>query len=778
MFFGCAPCYGPPPVGESVTPILEDSPGHIHRSGIVDPEGLECFTANEHVMNGMNMDELMSAKGSVNTALEKELGWLNYMIKVMWPKIRSLMIAKGTGIIIDKVGVELAKHPEMNITEFSVVFDPGSIPPRLKGLRSYRKLQQELEGLQVDTDLVWNPGKEFRLLPTIKAEGSMGKILDNMAAGFGVSSLEIDATVSVVLAPLISNAPCFGAQQVFFFDQPGIKMHISGLKSLGAIGKKMSGVMQTVIKTILEESFILPHNMMVKIRKDLPLETLISVKSPLPLGLLEVEVLEAEGLIAGDTNLMGEQTSDPYVEVRVGQGKIRTSTVSKTTSPTWNDGPDYLLVYNLNQLIRIEVFDDDLLKYDLLGLVPGYNVFWLCNDTANQKDGVWFQLVHPDTPGKPAGRLRIRVRYLDVSELGTLSTRDPSRENSCSPHLLTVKLLGLEGDAAAMFVNARATVVLEEEEEIVEDQEAAVKEASQQGEPSGFSAFLAKGQDVFRNATEALTKTAQSTVERMKDVTGFGFGSKQFGVPYSVKSTKAKVWGDLMASQAAVHLPSKKGGVQAFNLPPMVVRAVEQLRNRHQREPEMIAEMFAIDAKTVEGAAALRANFEVVWHEACHFVQRAEPYAGSLLIEVKVPATKGPKGSGNKAKMQQKVAAGLADDKGLVGAVRLHLAEAPCANGKPWSRRIRARLRRKSASSAQSSSSEANESERAEPEDDDQCDPSIGAPVEGILIEFLVEIRELEPASAAKHLEEGQSPGDRDALRHTTGTREIQIISD
>ena len=36
-----------------------------------------------------------------------------------------------------------------------------------------------------------------------------------------------------------------------------------------------------------------------------------------------------------DYSVIGRATSDPFVQVRVGLGMLRTSTVSKTTDPVW-----------------------------------------------------------------------------------------------------------------------------------------------------------------------------------------------------------------------------------------------------------------------------------------------------------------------------------------------------------------------------------------------------------------------------------------------------------
>jgi len=685
-----------------------------------------------------------------NEACEADLGWMNYMIKVMWPKIRDVAIAKGTSEIKERVAAELAKKPDLGVTEVNVQFDPGNIAPHFTGLRVYRKGQQEFEGLQIDADLIWNPGDKFKLIPTLKGEGTKGKWLSNLGKGFGVSGLEIDATVSCVLAPLVDKEPCFGAQQIFFIDTPGIRMQIAGLDRFGQVGKILTGILKSVVNTVLQDSFILPHNLMMKTRKDLPLETLTTVKSPLPIGLLEIEVIEARDLIAADMSLTGKASSDPYVEVRVGQGKMRTSTVSNSVNPTWTDGPDYMLVYNLAQMVRIEVFDDDTFSDDILGQVMGYNVYWLCHKAENIADGVWFELSGKSGDSKKNyGKLRIRLRYLDVTELGHLddhNAKSSPRSDGLHtmPHLVTVKLLGVEGENTGLFLNSRATV------DCGKGTSSHSKSETQE-EAGGKETAVRRLRDKGARAWEKATAKLKTGADKFKAVTGIGFGNREFGVPTTWKSGKAKLWGEtLLAPHGQA---PKKTDNKASTLPGMVIRAIEQLHNREEWTLEQIAQMFGVDIETVQAAASLRANFEVVWHEACHFVLRDGPYNGYIQIEVR-----GSKEACQKASK----GLGLIDKDGLIGTCRLHLHADPIGSDKLWKRRVRAVLRRPSL--AKDLPPADAEEDLGSTQGEGQCEKNMGDPVPGALIEFMVEIRALEVSHAAKHLEEGQSPGDQKTI--------------
>mmetsp|Transcript_20203 Transcript_20203/g.47122 ORF Transcript_20203/g.47122 Transcript_20203/m.47122 type:complete len:820 (-) Transcript_20203:219-2678(-) len=722
-----------------------------------------------------------------------ELRWINYMLNVMWPHMREVMIAKGRNEMLERAWMEMQRHKELKVQELDVEFDPGSKPPQLKGLHAYKKEQEEFTSLEVDVDVEWNPKDEFTLKPKLK--GNIKGVPIDTGAVF-VSGLEFSSVVSCQMSPFVDQEPCIGCMQIFFYDPPGVTMYMSGLKQMSSgIGVILKGIMEKIILRVMEEAFVLPHRLLVPVRHDLPLETLVSMKSPMPIGLLELEILEAENLIAADTSLTGKQSSDPYVEFRVGLAKMRTSTISNTLNPKWSDGPDYHFVYNLSQVIRLEVYDDDTFTDDLIGLLPGYSVYWLCQEAENKPEGQWFDLQAPDTGDgktkyKNAGRIKLRVRYLDLDDLdeGARLLQAPPKVEAPwqpTPFVMTVKLLGLEGDLAPGFVGSRCTVELlkpkthtsESDGEDLEDTgpdtdgEGAAKEkpeALMKGKPSRKS-VAEKKPSIFQrglNAVKGVAKAVEHATDRVKAATGLGFGARELGIASKKRSTKARPW--------AGHLKEQKNS-PAFAIPPMVVRAIEQLKRREQWEVQKIAEMFGVDVAAVEVAQGLRTNFAVVWSEGLHFLSKqAEPFAGAIKIDVH--AAPGPVQQKDQSKRKSVAAVGsrsLVGEGGLIGSVRLDLKHETLKGDEPWRRRVRARLRRpKVDSNLMAMIQSTHESLHGE----HQCDSSIGDIVPGVLIEFLVEIRATKPSSSHNHLEKEQVVLDKDELLASTRKRALQVI--
>merc|ERR1719424_1183481 len=300
----------------------------------------------------------------------------------------------------------MSKHPEIKLSKITFDFDPGLVPPQLLRLRVYERTAQERFALQGDCDIVWNPDESFHLLLCIAGKARQMPI---QADNIGISAMTVKGTMSALLAPLVPYEPCVSTGQGFFLDAPEVHITLCGINALGTMGKVLTGMIENMINTTLADSFILPNRFVQRIEKNIPLETMVSMKSPLPLGVLRIEVFEGRNLPAADVSMWtGKRTSDPFVAIKIGHNAIRTSTISDSLDPVWDDPPGHLFVYNVDQLVRIEVHDDDLLSgSDSLGGVFGYNVFTICQEFGGGSDGgKWVDI--RNEKGANSGRLRIR----------------------------------------------------------------------------------------------------------------------------------------------------------------------------------------------------------------------------------------------------------------------------------------------------------------------------------------------------------------------------------
>ncbi|KAL8142096.1 hypothetical protein V2J09_015128 [Rumex salicifolius] len=79
------------------------------------------------------------------------------------------------------------------------------------------------------------------------------------------------------------------------------------------------------------------------------------------MGLLRVRIKKGINLAVRDHN-----TSDPYVVLRLAKQKLKTKVVKNNLNPEWNDDLT-LCITDPNQLVRLSVYDKDMLFDDKMG---------------------------------------------------------------------------------------------------------------------------------------------------------------------------------------------------------------------------------------------------------------------------------------------------------------------------------------------------------------------------------------------------------------------------
>jgi len=671
---------------------------------------------------------------------ESELTAMNAMLHIMWPYLCKAISRKARSEMLEKAAFEMEKHQKkMTIHEFEVELDVGECPPTLTGMRTYRRRKteaREFEGLQFDIDFQWRTEK-FRMMPRIHATSAHMPV---MIVDKAVTDLQMSATCSILVAPLIDQEPCFGATQVFFPNLPECSMKIEGMDTTSFMGmgawlkKLLTKTLHKMIFDLLNKMFVLPNRRLLKARPDVALETLVELKSPLPIGLLEVQVLEARNLPRID--MLGPG-ADPFVKVRLGDAEIQTS-AAKGVNAMWEDPPEYLPVFNLAQILEVSVHDQNVLKKELMGHMRFYTVwsFWKAMEDGKNgfKEG-WFDLEQQNLSHRvvQAGQLKLRVRYLAAH--GRLDKNEKTFEEArkqckaaAAPSLLSVKVLGLEGEAAQFMKGATCFVSYEPPE--VDQNEGGI------GHWVGGLAEAAHG------IGEALhLVTHEKTPTRRRGPNAWGKAGPKLGMPNCGLTGRAKLWADGLQ-------------LKSMNMSAETVRAIEQLRYRENWEEEKIAGMFGISLETVKAAAELRPCFATVWHEAKHFVQYPEEHdrQGIVSLTVRLPkqsldgARIAVDHTEGKITDRQAMLSNVTTSGGLVGEVRLNLSSDPVKPDTWWSRRVRARLRRGDQPATKETLT-----------GDAQCDPSIGNPVPNCLIEFVIEVRPLLPEDPKYSIEDGQA---------------------
>jgi hypothetical protein len=148
-------------------------------------------------------------------------------------------------------------------------------------------------------------------------------------------------------------------------------------------------------------------------------------------GYLKVRLMEGRGLIAADTNILGQRTtSDPYCVVTLSRDRTRRSTrvISSTLNPVWNEILEMPVRFPV-QLIEIDIFDKDVAgSDDFIGKIviplerlpngkPMSGWVPITYTKENEDPGTEMSYGDPGTNAAGAINLSVRLDYKIRSEL-------------------------------------------------------------------------------------------------------------------------------------------------------------------------------------------------------------------------------------------------------------------------------------------------------------------------------------------------------------------------
>mmetsp|Transcript_29839 Transcript_29839/g.86640 ORF Transcript_29839/g.86640 Transcript_29839/m.86640 type:complete len:714 (-) Transcript_29839:103-2244(-) len=349
--------------------------------------------------------------------------WLNLLLQQMWPHIAEF----GEKTITD---MEETINAKANIpggirfTKCSLGKEPirfGPIKPRVVP-SYYGDEYLEEGGVELQIGLSYHSDVEIMLATKF--------------ASVGVAALDIAGTLSVLFAPLISEAPFFGGLQILFTNPPKVDLDFKGIGNLADV----PGIYSTVRKLIddaIAGILVTPHRIAKQVSLDHKVD-LARLKCPPPEGVLGIRVVRAENLAGKDLSIVGSPTSDPYVTVKVGSDVFKTPTIAKDCNPVWDkDNSHEFMIYSSEQCAQIDIFDWDRIGTDdPLGSLNNIPVREL-RATAGQGPQPW--KLHPRGPKDEAPPEDARV-YLDVNWSWLTQPLDGNTSANTSKFVLAFKI--------------------------------------------------------------------------------------------------------------------------------------------------------------------------------------------------------------------------------------------------------------------------------------------------------------------------------------------------
>ncbi|CAH8516209.1 unnamed protein product [Schistosoma turkestanicum] len=242
-------------------------------------------------------------------------------------------------IIVSSIEPVVAQNLPTALTPFSFsTIDLGDTPPRVGGVKVYMNENIRRDEIVMDLDLI-----------DARIKVNLGKVKA------GVKEFELRGTLRVVMKPLVPKVPFAGAVTVCFLDSPYINFSLTDMGNiLGLPGLQQT--LNTVIRNVVNQLVVLPNRLPVQLVPDVDIQRL---KYPLPEGVLHINIISGRNLKAGDKNMVGHNTSDPYCVIRVGARTFTTSVVKETLEPVWNQHFESIVDICHGQSVTFEVYDKD-----------------------------------------------------------------------------------------------------------------------------------------------------------------------------------------------------------------------------------------------------------------------------------------------------------------------------------------------------------------------------------------------------------------------------------
>ncbi|CAG0894100.1 unnamed protein product, partial [Darwinula stevensoni] len=264
--------------------------------------------------------------------------WLNTMIIRMWPFIGHYVKDMIETSIQPQVQETLKayKLPGFRFTKTIL----GNVPPRIGGVKSFKQMLSRDE-IVFDLEVIYAGDCKFECMVR--------------GVTIGVNDLKLRGFMRVVLKPLVKTHPIIGGIQAYFLNPPELDFDLTNFANV----LDFPGFSDLVRTTVMQQicSFIvIPNKFSMSMAPDVPL---VSLKLPLPRGVLRIHLVEAKNLVKKDIGILGMGKSDPYAVISVGAHQFKTKVISNTVNPFW----DYVCEADVEsvdgQKVQLQLWDFD-----------------------------------------------------------------------------------------------------------------------------------------------------------------------------------------------------------------------------------------------------------------------------------------------------------------------------------------------------------------------------------------------------------------------------------
>mmetsp|Transcript_27742 Transcript_27742/g.45499 ORF Transcript_27742/g.45499 Transcript_27742/m.45499 type:complete len:542 (-) Transcript_27742:165-1790(-) len=165
----------------------------------------------------------------------------------------------------------------------------------------------------------------------------------------------------ILLSPLTTELPVISAVQYGFTNPPNIQLEFTGaVKTVTSLSFVQSALV-SVIQSALSSALVLPNRMVMPI--DLGSYDYLDTYQP-PVGMIRLTAVSGRGFKVAKKVRLLKDVPDVYCKISLGASKavrppFRTSTKKNNLTPSWRDESGDFILYDMDQKIYVEVFDED-----------------------------------------------------------------------------------------------------------------------------------------------------------------------------------------------------------------------------------------------------------------------------------------------------------------------------------------------------------------------------------------------------------------------------------
>lgn len=346
----------------------------------------------------------------------ESMDWLNTFLEKFWLIFEPVLCAQ----VIEQVDTVLADNcpaflDSLRLTTFTL----GTKPPRIDAVQTYRNTESDI--VTMDWKVSFTPTDVYDMTPREQETKVNPKIILTIRVGKGVLGAGMPVLVEDisfkgymrVKVKLMSKFPHAKRVELCFMEKPEFDYVLKpvGGETFGFDINNIPGLQGFIrdqVHNNLGPMMYYPNVFTLDVEKLMSGDMDMTSAN----GVLAVTVYSASKIKSGD--LFGGGSIDPYVRFRINRGPDlgRTSVLTNTDEPNWNE-THFLLLNNLNDSLSMDLCGKNNTTRDRdFGSVV-YALQKLADSEDASDEGANLQVLRH---GKPMSELKVDLRYLPVSK--------------------------------------------------------------------------------------------------------------------------------------------------------------------------------------------------------------------------------------------------------------------------------------------------------------------------------------------------------------------------